>query len=152
MSSRKQVELECDWPSCYVTLETRAATVAEARRRAREAGWGYSDGLDLCGPPSAEDLDRRDRWRHLSSVGSRIPADHATQFRAGPHRPDPEVSTSGGFRARCSCGWRPERALWTDRRGAHQTWLWEHWRDEVKADDVPRQGSGMQGGDLPPAH
>jgi hypothetical protein len=46
----RMVYLDCDTPDCMGSTsdDSTPATAAEARQRARELGWHYRNGQDIC--------------------------------------------------------------------------------------------------------
>lgn len=90
------VDITCNWPGCYATIDTHFYKVTEARAWAAKQGWKLlPGGIDVCGSPEqAETYSRQgpDWGGHAGRT------DHVPVVKPG--------SEKGYVRLSCACGWQ----------------------------------------------
>lgn len=94
MTARACVDITCNWPGCYATIDTHFYKVTEARAWAARQGWKLlPGGIDVCGSP-----DQAERY----STQGELWSGHASRT---DHVPVVKPSRKGYAKLSCACGW-----------------------------------------------
>lgn len=122
MTARAFVDITCNWPLCYATIDTHFYKVTEARDWAAKQGWKLlPGGIDVCGSPEQAETYSREgpKW-----------GGHAART---DHVPVVKSSQKGYARLSCSCGWHYVAPYSWQPEGACARDMVDHyWSEHVK--------------------
>lgn len=120
MTTYAPIVVICDWPECYVKIDTRKTKMADARKNASEQGWTRAAGMDFCGK-----LEQAEKYSQDGDTWQ----GHAART---DHRPVIKPGKVGYVKLSCLCGWTYKSPYyWTENDECPRSLIDLRWKAHV---------------------